>query len=143
MKEGRVFPAAPIGRLRQWKIALSLAVVGAAASPFALGTYKMRPPVVQRWVSLAEEDNKEFAADLVARLKRTNDCLAIDDQWDVSDCYLGKKFLEDGGFYGPRPSMLLYLAINAAAAILVFGTIFGLTFLLPALLRRYWGWLNT
>jgi hypothetical protein len=129
--------------MRQWKIALSLAVVGGLAAPFALGTYKMRPPVVWRWVSLAEEDDKEFVADLVARMKRTNYCLAIDDPLlTSSECYLEKKTLEDGGFYGLRPSKLFYPTINAAAAILAFGTIFGLTFLLPALLRRYWRWLK-
>jgi hypothetical protein len=50
--------------------------------------------------------------------------------------------LEEGGVYGPRPSRLLYLAINAAAAIVGFGVTSGLTYLLPALVRRYWRWLK-
>jgi hypothetical protein len=133
--------------MRQWKIALSLAVVGAVASPFVLRTYKMRPPIIERWVSLAEEDEKDFAADLLATMKRTNDCQAIDpvkDRWlTSSECYSRKKILEDGGFNGRRSSTLIYLGINAAAAVLAFGAVFGLTFLIPALIQRYWRWLNT
>jgi hypothetical protein len=37
----------------------------------------------------------------------------------------------------------MYLAINAVAATAGFVIIYGLTFLLPALARRYWRWLNT
>jgi hypothetical protein len=40
-------------------------------------------------------------------------------------------------------SILKYLAINAVAATAGFVIIYGLTFLLPALARRYWRWLNT
>jgi hypothetical protein len=40
-------------------------------------------------------------------------------------------------------SILMYLAINAVAATAGFVIIYGLTFLLPALARRYWRWLNT
>ena len=133
--------------MRQWKIALSLALVGAIASPFALRTYKMPLPSVERWVSLAEEDEEEFRTDLVATMKRTNDCLAIDpakDPWlTSSECYSRKQILENGGFNGRRRSMPIYLTMNAAAAILAFGAIFGLTYLLPALIRRYWRWLHT
>jgi hypothetical protein len=43
--------------------------------------------------------------------------------------------------YGP--AIPLYLALNAAVAIVAFVLIFGLTYLLPALVRRYWRWLNT
>jgi hypothetical protein len=104
-------------------------------------------PSVERWVSLAEEDEEEFRTDLVATMKRTNDCLAIDpakDPWlTSSECYSRKQILENGGFNGRRRSMPIYLTMNAAAAILAFGAIFGLTYLLPALIRRYWRWLNT
>ena len=43
----------------------------------------------------------------------------------------------------PRPSMTIYLLMNAAVAVASFGIIFGLTYLLPAVARRYWRWLNT
>jgi hypothetical protein len=45
--------------------------------------------------------------------------------------------------YVYAPSIPLYLVLNAAVAIAVFVLIFGLTYLLPALARRYWRWLNT
>jgi hypothetical protein len=50
----------PTVRLRQWKIALSLAVVGALAAPFAFGTYKARPTYSVRVPLTAQE--KEAAA---------------------------------------------------------------------------------
>jgi hypothetical protein len=58
-------------------------------------------------------------------------------------CRFEPKALEEGVVYGPRSSMPLYLLLNAAVAVAGFGIIYGLTFLLPALARRYWRWLNT
>jgi hypothetical protein len=131
----------PVHRPRQWKIALSLAIVGGLATPFVFGTYKVRPPSLQTWLPLTEEGK----ANVIAFMKRTNNCedfVGRGDDYALESCRYEQKALKEGGVYGPRPSLLLYLAINAAAAILAFGAIFGLTFLLPALLRRYWKWLN-
>jgi len=41
------------------------------------------------------------------------------------------------------PSTSKYLGINATAAAVGFVIIYCLTFLLPALARRYWRWLKT
>jgi hypothetical protein len=126
--------------MRQWKIAFSLAVVGALAAPFAFHTYKVRAPAVPTWVPLTEE----VKAGVIAYMKNTNNCQLVDQANDLAlkACRFEQKALEEGGSYGPRPSMLLYLAINAAAMVIAFGAVFGLTYLLPALVRRYWRWLN-
>jgi hypothetical protein len=128
--------------MRQWKIALSLAIVGALAAPFAFRTYRVRPPSIQTWVPMTEE----VKAGVIAYMKRTNDCQDFVDQKNnaaLESCRYEQKALEEGGGYGPRPSTLIYLAINAATATAAFGGIFCLTYLLPALARRYWRWLNT
>jgi hypothetical protein len=45
------------GRRRQWKIALSLAIVGALAAPFVFRTYKARP-TYSVWVPLSAREKK-------------------------------------------------------------------------------------
>ena len=73
---------AHIGRPRQWKIALSLAVVGALAAPFAFGTYKARP-VSAVWVPLTAHDKEQRANYL-----DTNDCKSFDNNSsDELFCY--------------------------------------------------------
>jgi hypothetical protein len=47
------------------------------------------------------------------------------------------KALEEGGYYARGRSKPLYLALNAAVAVSAFVVIFGLSYLLPALARRY------
>jgi hypothetical protein len=61
----------------------------------------------------------------------------------LESCRFEQKALEEGGVYGPRPSATLYILLNAGISALTFGVVYGLTFLLPALARRYWRWLNT
>jgi hypothetical protein len=61
----------------------------------------------------------------------------------LESCRYFQKTLKEGGYYMYGPAIPLYLALNAAVAIVAFVLIFGLTYLLPALVRRYWRWLNT
>jgi hypothetical protein len=53
------------------------------------------------------------------------------------------KSLEDGGALIEHLSLPKYLAINAAVAVAGFVSVFCLSFLFPAIVRRYWRWLNT
>jgi hypothetical protein len=135
--------------MKQKKIAISLAVVGAIAAPFVLGTYKMQPEG-RTW----EPNDAEFKANLVARMESTNNCQELVDKaqqsaenskllWMLESCRLAQKALNERGMYVPGPSTPLKLALNVAAAAVGFGVIFGMTYLLPALARRYWRWLNT
>jgi hypothetical protein len=123
--------------MKQWKIATSLAIIGALAAPFAFRTYNAPWPQAETWVPLGELNRYFYAA------QHTENC--GDNPWPdrLEQCRRYQKALEEGGTYEQQPSLLLYLAKNAAAAFAGFVLIFGLTFLLPALIRRYWKWLNT
>jgi hypothetical protein len=50
-----------------------------------------------------------------------------------STCRWHRKALDDGGFYAPEPSVVLYLLLIMAVAVAGFVVVFGLTYLLPAL----------
>jgi hypothetical protein len=147
--------------VKQRNIAISLAVVGAIAAPFVFHTYKERP-ITHRLSPLTAEEKAAIAA----RLKETNDCGTIMDRvkqqlhdagnleprWitgailrnnDYLSCTWQHFRLEQGGDFEDYPDTLKYLSINAATAGSAFVVVYGLTFLLPALARRYWRWLST
>jgi len=123
--------------MRQWKIASSLAIIGALAAPFAFRTYNAPWPMAETWVPLYVGERED-----IVRRAWPNNCDELEGLSPVI-CRMDQRKLKEGGIYLQRPSLLLYLARNAAAALAGFVLIFGLTFLLPALIRRYWKWLNT
>ena len=146
-----------IGRLRQWKIALSLAVFGALAAPFAFGTYKARP-VSAVWVPLTAHDKEQRANYL-----DTNDCKSFDNNSsDELFCYYDlrtgekdfKRRIEKELEWGTRrggvhADLLQYLAMNVGVAATTAFSLFGLAYLIPMLIRgvvflarRCWRWLN-
>ena len=122
--------------MKQRKIAISLAVVGAIAAPFVLHTYKMQHPKWQTWRSLTAEGRQQIT-------KNLSECRPSELSADGSWCPWYRKSLEEGGYYAPAPSIVLYLLSNVGVAVAGFSIIFGLTYLFPALIRRYWRWLNT
>ena len=155
----RVFysPAALGGRSRQWKIALSLAVVGALAAPFVFHTYKARP-VSAVWVPLTAHDKEQRANYL-----DTNDCKSFDNNSsDELFCYYDlrtgekdfKRRIENELEWGTRrggvhADLLQYLAMNVGVAAATAFSLFGLAYLIPMLIRgvvflarRCWRWLN-
>jgi hypothetical protein len=48
--------------MRQWKIALSLAMVGAVAAPFAFHTNKMHYPQWRTWTPLTVDEKQQLTA---------------------------------------------------------------------------------
>ena len=56
--------------MRQYKIALSLAIVGAAAAPFIFGSYKMNFQPSSVVVALTTEEKEQMAT----KLKSNNYC---------------------------------------------------------------------
>jgi hypothetical protein len=129
----------------QRKIAISLAVVGAIAAPFVFQTFKENP-YGKVWFPLTAEDRDRFTA----RLKQTNNCQTLEESIDedmherlIEGCRFVQKALEQKGAYYNAPSTPLYVALNAAVAAVALVVIFGLTYLLSALARRYWQWLKT
>jgi hypothetical protein len=156
-------PAAPIGRLRQWKIALSLAVVGALAAPFAFGTYEAQP-TYSVWVPLTAQEKENLANFL-----RTDDCkfLGKADQI-LCSIFPGaeiqkepiRRELERGARETSHADLPKYWMMNVGIAAATAAGLFSLTFLIPMLIRgiaflipmlirgvaflarRYWRWLN-
>jgi len=139
-----VISIAPNISRRSRKIALSLAIVGALASPFAFGTYKARPTYLV-WVSLTAQERANRSAYL-----QTNDCrIGTDDFLTRILCDRARRELELGGDYEDHPDLSKYLALNGGVAIATFAGVFVLAFLIPMLIRcvthlvrRYWKWLN-
>lgn len=123
--------------MRQWKIAFSLAIVGAIAAPFVLGTWKIRP-MSKGWVPLTVEEREN----ILSNIEGTDSCQKTATDIAKLSCFALQRELTDGGEFRTYASAPKYVAWNAAAAAMGFSTIFGLTFLLPALVRRYLKWLN-
>jgi hypothetical protein len=133
------------GRRRQWKIALSLAIVGALAAPFVFRTYKARP-THSVWVPLTVREKENLAVSLqnssYCRRRTDNDVIHF-------LCYKAKEKFELGGDYEYHPDRPKYLAMNVGVAAATFVSFFALAFLIPILIhgvaflaRRYWTWLN-
>jgi hypothetical protein len=130
--------------MKRWKIAISIAVVGAVAGPFILGTYKMRP-TPKRWdlydtlvpLTADQRENLEYF------VGQTNNCETLrDSHLNFFVCQMSQKDLERGATYVTALSIDKYMAINAAVMVGGFIGGFGATFLVPALALRYWKWLH-
>jgi hypothetical protein len=128
--------------MKRWKVAISVAVVGAAAAPFILGTYKMRP--THEIAAPLSADRRER---IEQELQHTNNCKDIHETSYLSYffCKSDKKDLETGFTHVEAFSPGPYLAGNAVAVAVGFIVGCGLTFLLYTLAnmtRIYWRWLN-
>jgi hypothetical protein len=114
--------------MKQRKIAISLAVLGAIAAPFVTGAWKMTPTSF-RPLSAQEE---------ISLTETRKNCETLKDNLY---CEIVRGELRDGGnflFSAPK-----YLALNLSIALAGSVVVFGLAYLVPAISRRYWRWLNT
>ena len=112
-------------------------------APLVFRTYKASPSV-SGFLPLTVERREEITAYL-ARLKNCEEFETIPmDKLppEADDCFYRRGLLRQGEYFSYF-SVPKYLALNAGAAIAGFGIIFGLSYLLSALARRYWRWLNT
>ncbi|MBN8978447.1 MAG: hypothetical protein J0I08_18405 [Rhizobiales bacterium] len=89
---------------RHKKIALSLAIVGALASPFVFRTYKASP-LYAVWVPLTPQQKENLAASLQA----SNDCRSETSIVLDVVCSLNKERFELGGEYEYHPDWLKLL----------------------------------
>ena len=126
------------GRGRLWKIALSLAIVGALAAPFAFRTYKARL-TYPTFVRLTVQEREKLAA----ILQDPNYCKSN----DVICPEKGRYLL--GGYYESYPHWVEYLTLKLSVAAATFAGVFGVALLIPMLvgggnflMRRYWKWLS-
>jgi len=120
--------------MKQRKIAISLAVVGAIAAPFVTGTWEMMP---RSFTPLSAEEEKT----LTAYMEKTKSCQTLKyDEHMYCEVFQKPKLADGGDFQFSAPK---YWALNLATALAGFVVVFGLAYLLPAIARRYWRWLNT
>ena len=94
----------------------------------------------ETWVPLTADQK----AKLSTYMQSTKNCQTFEAAfWDKFFCDMEIEKLSAGGeyqyIYFSTPK---YLALNFAAAFGAFIGVFGLTYLLPALLNRYWLWLR-
>jgi hypothetical protein len=109
--------------VKQRKIAISLAVIGALPAPFALQSYKMRYPELPWYKHYFTVAEIQQIKDNIARLCSKEELSSV--------CNDERQSLEKGSYYYSEPSVVLYLLLNAGVAVAAFGVIFGLTYLLP------------
>ena len=138
--------------MKQRKIAISLAVVGAIAAPFVFDTYESVP---SEWKPLTAEQRNDSSVWVLENCQ--NFAVSREEDYQkwvdrVVRCALERSALEKAGSHQTsyRPSIPEYLLRNAVVVIASFVVILGLTYLLLAIARllspigrRYWRWLNT
>jgi len=121
-------------KVRRWKIAIPVAVVGAIAAPFVFGTWKMQS-TSETWVPLTADQK----AKLEIYMQNTENCRTFEAAFGEKDfCDMELEKLRAGGEYQYLYlSTPKYFALNIAVALGAFITVFSLAFFLPGLSRRY------
>ena len=119
--------------MKHWKIAIFLAIIGAIAAPFLLGTYKLRP-AVRLWVPYTAAEKESISTEL----NRTN--CQEGERLEQIACNLVRsrkeESLNNGGEFREYYSVPIYWAFNGGAAVAGFVFVFALAFFVPALTRR-------
>src|SRR6516162_2386744 len=125
------------GLMKRWKVAISLATVGALAAPVIFGTWKHQSRS-QHWKPLTEERRQEIEN----YLKAKNYC---EDKTNPDGvfCVYTSITLREGGEWRFGTDIIKYLAVNLAVALAAFAGIVGLAMVIPTILSRYWKWMKT
>ena len=144
--------------MKQWKVALSLAILGAVGAPFVTHTVRMRP-TTETWMPLTQDEKERISAEM----SKTSNCRTLSEQFDAkknmgikpsvedfmdvisrdSTCRDQLKSLELWGHVESHPSLVKYVVLNLASALAGFGIVFGAAMVIPFLIQRYWRGLNT
>ena len=135
--------------MKQWKVAISLAILGAIAAPFVTHTVTMHP-TTETWVPLTQDEKERISAEM----SKTSNCRTLSEQFDAkksmgakpsvddfmntisqeSICRDQLKSLELGGHAEAHPSILKYAALNLASALAGFGIVFGVAIVILSLI---------
>jgi hypothetical protein len=125
-----------MSKMRQWKIALSLAIIGAVAAPLVLRTHQARPQV-SGFLPLTAERREEITAYLAG----PNYCKEFEEipidklRREADECIEWRGLLRDGEHYS-HFSVPKYIVLNIGVAVLAFAGIFSLAMVLRELIRR-------
>jgi len=135
--------------MKHWKIAISLAILGAIAAPFITRTVTMKP-TTESWVALTQDEKERISAEM----SKTSNCRTLSEQFDAkksmgakpsvddfmntisqeSICRDQLKSLELGGHAEAHQSILKYAALNLASALAGFGIVFGVAIVILSLI---------
>ena len=64
--------------MKQWKVAISLAILGAIAAPFVTHTVTMRP-TTETWIPLTQDEKERISAEM----SKTSNCRTLSEQFDA------------------------------------------------------------
>jgi len=92
--------------MKQWKVAISLAILGAIAAPFVTHTVRMRP-TTETWIPLTQDEKDEKEKERIsAEMSKTSNCRTLSEQFDAKKNMGIKPSVEDfmDVFYLSRPT---------------------------------------
>jgi len=69
--------------MKQWKVALSLAILGAIAAPFVTHTVRMRP-ATETWIPLTQDEKERISAEM----SKTSNCRTLSEQFDAKKTWV-------------------------------------------------------
>jgi hypothetical protein len=64
--------------MKHWKIAISLAILGAIAAPLITRTVTMEP-TTESWVALTQDEKERISAEM----SKTSNCRTLSEQFDA------------------------------------------------------------
>jgi hypothetical protein len=76
--------------MKQWKVAISLAILGAIAAPFVTHTVRMRP-TTETWIPLTQDEKERISAEM----SETSNCRTLSEQFDAKKNMGTKPSVED------------------------------------------------
>jgi hypothetical protein len=76
--------------MKQRKVAISLAIVGAIAAPFVTHTVTMHP-TTETWVPLTQDEKERIAAEM----SKTSNCRTLSEQFEAQKNTGSKPSVED------------------------------------------------
>ena len=76
--------------MKHWKIAISLAILGAIAAPFITRTVTMEP-TTESWVALTQDEKERIAAEM----SKTSNCRTLSEQFEAQKNTGSKPSVED------------------------------------------------
>jgi hypothetical protein len=69
--------------MKQWNVALSLAILGAVAAPFVTHTVRMRP-TTETWIPLTQDEKDRLSAEM----SKTSNCRTLSEQFDAKKTWV-------------------------------------------------------
>ena len=138
--------------MKQWKVALSLAILGAVTAPFVTHTVRMHP-TTETWIPITQDEKERISAEM----SKTSNCRTLSEQFDAkknmgikpsvedfmdvtsrdSICREQLKSLELGGYAESHPSLFKYVVFNLASVLAGFVIVFGVAMAIQRYGRRH------